>query len=238
MPLSANTYKGLGLPRHGNALLEGVSTADVLTLQHSTQDEGNFLVFRDSPASSLFPESTVDTLDVLRFTSGGGLVGSPNSTLGWSISSAGLFSGYKRPVTTVSSATNATTIFLLASSQSGHLIKVDGGAQGLSVILPDAVAGLEYTIYQSSGHPAVITVVCSSDDTDDIILGGSGANSTLATSVAAAAPQTTHEGAMATFTAIDSGRWICVPALASSGLTSAVGETQGGWVVGTTVSVA
>ncbi len=231
MAIGVNTYKGLGVPRYGESEMRQESSLDMLTMTHSTLDGGDFLTLRGN-----VPEgSTVTGQDVLSITSAGAVVGSEQSTVNnWSISETGAFAGYKRPVTTVSSATNGTTIYQLPTTLSGHLIVVDGGTQGLSVLLPPAVAGLEYTVYQSSDHPATIDVVCSSDDADDIILPGG--NSTLMTTAAALAPQSTIAGAMCRFTAINGARWIADVSLNSSGITSAVAEIGGSWIAGTSIA--
>ena len=51
MPIGIDKYMGLGLPLIGNAILQGDTTEDILTLEHSTADEGQFLVFRDEGTS-------------------------------------------------------------------------------------------------------------------------------------------------------------------------------------------
>lgn len=77
MALGTDTYKGLGLLKQGNALIRGLTTAEVLTIEHSSHNQGNFLVLRDSPVSSIFPDSTATDLDLLRFTGSGGMTAIP-----------------------------------------------------------------------------------------------------------------------------------------------------------------
>lgn len=111
MALGNDSYKGLGLPAYGNTRMTGVSTADILTLQHSSANQGNFLVLRDA-ASSVFPQSTIDVNDILRISVAGNIT---------NLGTGGAMAGFKRPVvlTTVSrvlTPEESGTLFVVSSA--------------------------------------------------------------------------------------------------------------------------
>lgn len=141
MPLGQDAYKGLGLPAVGNAALGGVSTADVLTLEHSTADQGLFMTFRDA-ASSLDPLSSNEERDLLRLSAGGNIIG--RST----VEGDNVLTGFHMPVvlTTVSrvlTVLESGTLFAVTSAV-GTSMTFDLPAPGTNP------AGVWYEFFVSS----------------------------------------------------------------------------------------
>ena len=222
MPLSANTYKGLGLPRHGNALLEGVSTADVLTIQHSTLDQGNFLVFRDSPASSLFPESTVDTLDVLRFGAGGGM------TLFSTVLGEGAIAGFRRPVV------ESTVGRVLTITESGTLFVISsavGTSMTFDLPVGPGVPGTWYEFWVSTATATGDVRISASSDVAAKIHGLG--DTSIVSTYASITPENVLGSHFARLTAATSLLWIFEN---NGGYSSASTLSQLSWIAGSTAT--
>ena len=205
MARGTGTYKGLGLPSFGNPTLKGVSTADVLTIEHSTADQGNFLVFRNS-ASSLFPESTLVASDLLRFTSGGGLIALPESTNEWAFSSDGVQRGNKLNVITLTSGVNRT----LATSESGSFVQMlTKNDTSVYIILPaNPPVGTYFDIFVSSQDTTGDVTITSTGGPSTIMLQGT-PTSVLST-VESLSPATTQGGYIRMLFQATS-QWLAIP---------------------------
>lgn len=196
------TYKGLALPGFGNPTLKGVSTADVLTIEHSTADQGNFLVFRDS-ASSLFPESTLTAGDVLRFGAGGTLTISPNATAPYTVSSAGVVQGAKMPVIEVSTVGD----FTITSTMSGTLLNVGENGTSQMLILPvNPEPGFWVKVFVSTqDEPDDVRINTTVDSSAKIVLAGM---TSLVSTVDSIAPLSSLGQHSVTLTAVTSILWL------------------------------
>lgn len=210
MPLKnpVDTYKNLGVPRYGETEVRQQSTADIWTLTHSSANAGKFLVGRDFLAEG----STLQTSDL------------------WYIDADGAFVS-QRAGGAVETASSASTALTLASSQLGKFLIVNGQSSGVKVILPAPEVGMQITVFQSTGHSShALQISRDSSATDIIFAGGGGNNSTTPTTAAFARPATTKVGAVATFTAVSTVRWLCVPGMNGIDGTSATAELGGSWV--------
>lgn len=245
-PTGENTFRGLALPAYGEwEQLQRNSSATMITLTHSTANTGLFLVGRNSVSSQYWgPGSSAQGGLAFAISAVGGYSVRSGTTVmaefnssglyfagSQLITSAGAFSG-RTGLTTISSAAGST-IYVLTSTQSGRTIVADGGAQGLTIVLPTPAAGLEYTIVQSSAHPAVIDVTSTGGAFDIAFPGG---NTTLASTAQAAAPGTTLSGMSARFLAVSASRWMIFPTVNVILGTSVTGEASAGWVAGTTIA--
>ena len=245
-PTGENTFRGLALPAYGEwEQVQRNSSATMITLTHSTANAGLFLVGRDSVSSQFWgPGSSAQGGLRFAITTGGGFSVRSGTTVSAEFNSSGLYFGGiqtlsslgsfsgRMGLTTISSAAGSTA-YVLTSTQSGRIIVVDGGAQGLTVTLPTPAAGLNYTIVQSSAHPGVVDVTSTGGAFDISFPTG---NTTLVTTAQAAAPFSTVGGYSAKFVAISASRWMIFPTINVLTGTSATGEASGGWVAGTTIA--
>ena len=255
-PVGLDSYKGLGVPKEGDAEIRQLNSSNTIwTLTHSTANTGSFIVGRNSVSSLFWGQgSSVQTGDQFRITASGayqvtsnstvvasissaGLIGGGQSTLRvWGIDSTGRFTGYKKLVTALTSA-QATTIYTLATSESGSIITYSATSGGMTIALPTtiAAAGLEYTIVQDAGTAAVMQIT-SSGSNMDIVLAGGAQNSTGPSTADALAPGSTAAQGCRIFS-ISTARWFLEPFVSLRvAVTSAAMEGAGTWVAGTTIA--
>jgi len=208
MPFSSNhnSYGGLALPNAGAAHFQQDSTKDALTVEHTSDNAGRFITFRDYQAPSQGKPSTIASNDVAWIDADGGFVGPKRAT-------------------TESAADSVT----LTSTRSGEVIVVNGHTSGQTVVLPTPVAGMNFTIVQSTGHSSTPLTVARGSSAQDILFAGGGGSSAPTTAYGAQAP-TTAEGAAAEFIAINGSQWLCAPKFNVIDGSSAAAEARGGWV--------
>ena len=254
-PIGENTYKGLGVPLRGESEIIQVNSSNtVLTITHSTANAGLFLAGRNSVSSQVFgPGSSVRTGEQFRIAASGdyqltsnssvvvavstaGYVAGSESTLQvHGLDSSGRHSGFKR--TLLSLTTVGSTIYTLASSDSGKLVVYGQTSGGATITLPTTVAaaGLEYTIIQDAGT-ATIMQITSTGSNMDIVLAGGAQNTSGPSTADALAPGTTAAQGCWIY-GISTARWFLQPFVSLRvGVTSAVMEGAGTWIAGTTIA--
>lgn len=224
MPRGTDFYTGLGLPTHGNTLMRGRTTADILTIEHSTVNQGNFLVLRDSPVSSLFPNATATDLDILRIDAGGSFVG-VSTVVGDNV-----MQGMKRRIVD----TSVTTA--LRVEDSGTLFVVSSLAVStMTFELPtgSGVPGVYYDFWFSSRNIAApIRIAASSLVAAQIH--GVGQGTSVISTFAAIAAESTAGATFIRLAAATSLVWVMYPGggFYSSGDSSF--SNGGQWIVGST----
>ena len=230
MPVGTGTYKGLAVPRYDESEIVQQTTLDALTLQHSSANAGNFLVFRDNVSSEqpLKGEgSTVTASDLLKIDGSGSVVGA-STVLG-----DATIAGYRRPVV------ESTVGQELTIAQSGTLFIVSSAVgTSLTFDLPtgSGVPGTWYDFWCSSDVTSGdVRIAASSGVAAKIHMVGAG--SSAASSQAAITVGTQAAGNLGSFfgrvTAATSLLWLFE---ANSGYSSISTLAQNDWKAGSTAA--
>ncbi len=238
MPVGINTYKGLAVPRYGESELLQQTTNDLLTMQHSSANAGNFLVLRDrisTVAGLTFADgSTVTGSDLFKIDGSGSLVAA--STVLGDATMAGL----RRPV--VESTVGQT----LTIAQSGTLFVVSSAVgTSLTFDLPvgSGVPGTWYEFWVSSHSEigdvrvSVSSLVAAKLHGTAVISSASGAASSVVSTFASLTPMLLGDGNFGS-------RYLRVTALTSllwafetnGGYSSASSLGAGMWQAGSTAA--
>jgi len=215
MPLKnpVDTYKNLGVPRYGETEVRQLSTADVVTMTHSTANAGRFITFRDNIAEG----STLATQD-----------------LSW-IGADGSFSG---PLVNIVSPTTGAN-YQITSTQSGTLFNcgINNGTSQLLLLPVNPVPGFWFKVFVST-QDAVgdVQINSTADSSAKIVMPGM--TSAISTGDAIT-PASTFGQHSVTMTAISSVLWLAEPnGQIVSGFTTAAPSADevlsGVWAPGST----
>jgi len=144
MPFSSNhnSYGGLALPNAGAAHFQQNSTKDALTLEHSSDNAGRFVTFRDYQAPSQGKPSTITSNDLSY------------------IDAQGRFAGPRDYVGNVLAVDGASTLIEIASSNSGklHVISTQA-ASSVFIHLPSSgtlAVGMKFEFLHNSTAAGIL----------------------------------------------------------------------------------
>lgn len=160
-PLGTATYKGLGVPLHGDSVIRQQNSSNaILTLMHSTANAGRLLMGMDNSASSNEPNPQVSSLltdrSLFDIDADGGFRAVSGTTIKMELNSSGLHAiddllllgptkiGTKRYGTVIPISSDGTTAYTLLAGNAGrmHLV-ADTSVSGFSsvvVSLPTSIA--------------------------------------------------------------------------------------------------
>ncbi|KKN15576.1 hypothetical protein LCGC14_0984610 [marine sediment metagenome] len=226
MPIGVNTYKGLGVPLYGESEILQESTLDILTLQHSSAQAGNFLVLRDkvSSAGGNFGQGSTDTaFDLFKINADGDIV------IASTVLGDGTIKGFKRPVV------ESTVGQALTIAQSGTLFVVSsavGTSMTFDLPVGAGVPGTWYEFFVSSVALTGDVRISASSDVAVKIHGYGDGTSEISTfaSITMASTGTFHSH-FARLTAVTSMLWAFESA---GGYSSVTSLSAGMWQVGST----
>jgi len=163
-PIGQNTYRGLGVPTHGESVIrQQNSTNAALTLMHSAANTGRFLLgldYKEDLESSLITDAVFD------IDAEGGFRTLSGSTIRMELNSTGLFMGstkiidqdagkyvgpMRRRVTTVAGATTAINATSADGAGELYIVSTQRSTAMLYLNLPATPAvGDNYEIYHES----------------------------------------------------------------------------------------
>jgi len=198
-------YNGLAVALLGENYLRAQTTLDQLTLEHSSANEGNFLVLRNFVAGNFTTNPIVDTTivtnDLVRFDGLGGIQTVVADAIKMELNSSGLYAGTTQIVSTLGSVfgriagqrlinTVATTGTTLVAADSGSLTIISSGQTTCLVRLPASAisVGDYFEVLQNSTAAADVNVYVPGT-TGPLMYGHMNSTNSIVTTLAAV----THE---------------------------------------------